>query len=196
MRCRKCKMNIPNGAKVCGYCGARQGISCGGLIGAFVFVIVALFIVNAAVNYGKGGSTTSSKPTTTQSSSTSVPTSSTKSDSSKPSTSSTKADTTTEPEMTQPETTKYPTMNGFVIGEKKGKSDEYGCRVVGVVANGTGKDCRYVQITIGFYSKNGAKIDSGIDNVLNLGAGESWQYEVYGLGSNISSFKIEDISWY
>lgn len=191
MKCRKCKMDIPKGAKVCAFCGARQGMSCGGLIGAFVFVIVVIAVGSALIN-GNKNAQTSGTPTTSKSISTSTP----KSESSNSTTSETKTDTSAKPETTKSEETKYPTMNGFVIGEKKGTSDEYGCRVVGVVANGTGKDCRYVQITIGFYSKNGAKIDSGIDNVLNLGAGESWQYEVYGLGSNISSFKIEDISWY
>ena len=102
---------------------------------------------------------------------------------------------TTVPEET-PVTTSYPKMNGFLIGDKAGTTYDGYCDVVGVVANATGYNCSYVQITIGFYNDNNVKIDSGIDTILNLNAGETWQYEVTGFGDDITSFKIEDISWY
>lgn len=102
---------------------------------------------------------------------------------------------TTAPEET-PVTTNYPKINGFLIGDREGTTYDGYCDVVGVVANATGYNCSYVQITVGFYNDNNVKIDSGIDNILNLNAGETWQYEVTGFGDGITSFKIDDITWY
>lgn len=189
MRCRKCKMNIPNGAKVCGYCGTRQGISCGGLIGAFVFVIVALFIVNAAVNYGKGDSTTSSKPTTTKSSSTSVPTSSTKSDSSKPSTSSTKADTTAEPEER-----KKDILFEDVQCVTKNIDGMEQTTVSGYCVNNSGKSLDYFDLTVGFYDDNGTRLSTGMANTLDFAPGDKWFFTVIDLSPGITKYKIEDVS--
>ncbi len=102
---------------------------------------------------------------------------------------------TTAPEET-PATTTYPKINGFLIGDREGTTYDGYCEVVGVVANATGYNCSYVQITIGFYNENDVKIDSGIDNILNLNAGETWQYEVTGFGDGITNFRIDDITWY
>jgi hypothetical protein len=102
---------------------------------------------------------------------------------------------TTAPEET-PVTTTYPKINGFLIGDREGTTYDGYCEVVGVVANATGYNCSYVQITIGFYNENNVKVDSGIDNILNLSAGETWQYEVTGFGDGITNFIIDDITWY
>lgn len=169
-KCKKCKMEIPKKAKVCHHCGANQGMGCGTAIVILVFLVLLLSIPFMA---NKGDKTSSDKPATSKSESTS-----------------------TTPQSSTPPETKYPTINGFIIGDKKGTTDDFGCTVKGVVANATGKDCDYVQITIGFYDENDTKITSGIDNVLNLKSGESWKYTVYGLGSDITSFRVEEITWY
>ncbi|MBP0985108.1 MAG: zinc ribbon domain-containing protein [Oscillospiraceae bacterium] len=51
MLCNKCKMEIPNGAKICPFCGSKQGIGCGGIILAVIIVGVLISIL---VNIGKG----------------------------------------------------------------------------------------------------------------------------------------------
>ena len=52
MKCQKCKMDIPNGAKICPYCNSKQGgIGCVGVIVAIVIVGVFISIV---ANIGKG----------------------------------------------------------------------------------------------------------------------------------------------
>lgn len=61
--CRKCRMEIDRKATKCPYCGSSQGLSCSGMIGAFIFVIAAIFILS---RFG-GGST----PKTSSSSSSS-----------------------------------------------------------------------------------------------------------------------------
>ena len=45
-QCTQCKFNIPNGARVCGYCGSRQpreGLS--EIIGGLLFWIVAIMLL-------------------------------------------------------------------------------------------------------------------------------------------------------
>ena len=47
MKCRKCKMDIPKGATICPYCRSKQGMGCGGLLGAAGFVFVVIGVVGA-----------------------------------------------------------------------------------------------------------------------------------------------------
>lgn len=87
-------------------------------------------------------------------------------------------------------------LKGFLV-RADGGSTEYGtCEANGIVMNLTGADCSYVQIDVGFYDKNGVKITSGLDNVLNLEKGGQWRFKAYGFGDGITNYKIEDISWY
>lgn len=51
MKCKKCKMDIPNGAKICPYCNSKQSMSVGGIIAAVILIVVGLSIVG---NIGKG----------------------------------------------------------------------------------------------------------------------------------------------
>lgn len=48
VKCRKCKMEIPKGAKICPYCKSKQGIGCGGAI-----VLVVLIVVFCGIFFGK-----------------------------------------------------------------------------------------------------------------------------------------------
>ena len=86
--------------------------------------------------------------------------------------------------------------NGFLIGDKNGEVDNDICKVEGIVMNATGETCSYAEITIGFYDKDGVKVTSGIDNILNLKHNEKWRYTVHGFGSGITTYKIEEITWY
>lgn len=67
--CAHCKSYIPTGAKTCPVCRKSQGLSCSGMIGAFIFVIVALFLL-VAFSGGNDKSTSSSKSKETTSAST------------------------------------------------------------------------------------------------------------------------------
>lgn len=52
MKCKKCKMDIPDGAKICPYCNSKQGgIGCAGIILAVIVVGVFISIV---ANIGRG----------------------------------------------------------------------------------------------------------------------------------------------
>lgn len=168
-KCPKCKMDIDKKATICPHCRSKQGSS-----GCAVIVVVLLVLAVLGVFRNKNSE---NNPAVSSNVSTSA---------------------TTTPESSDTEGTekKLPTLNGFVIGERSGTNYDGYCEVIGVVGNGTGKDLSYVEITIGFYNKNGVKITSGIDNVLNLGAGETWQYDVLGFGDGISTYKIEDITYF
>lgn len=174
MVCKKCKMDIPDGAKVCHHCGAKQGIGCGT---AILVIFIIGVVLSALAGIGRGARQAEQQMNTPQQTTASTTT----------------AGTTTG--ASQSETDRQ-VMNGFVIGDKQGEINDGMCRVIGVIGNGTGKDCEAVTITIGFYSESGVKVTSGVDTVLNLRAGESWQYEVLAMGSNIATYKIDDIEWF
>lgn len=182
MKCKACKMDIPNGAKICPHCRTKQGTGCAGVLAVLLILFIGIPILNGIGSANNKSKNESSVQTTTEVTTT-------------PPISSHEIKTTTAA-SSENETTKLPKMNGFIIGDRDGTTYDDYCHIVGVVANATGQDCSYVQITIGLYNKNGVKINSAMDNVLNLAAGETWQYEVYGYGSGISEFKIEDITWY
>lgn len=100
-KCKKCKMEIPKKAKVCHHCGANQGMGCGTALVILVFLVLLLSIPFMA-NGNKGDKSPSDKPATSKSESTS-----------------------TTPQSSTPPETKYPTINGFIIGDKKGTTDDF-----------------------------------------------------------------------
>lgn len=87
-------------------------------------------------------------------------------------------------------------MNGFLVRSDGGTVENSSCEANGIVMNLTGNDCSYVEVNVGYYDKNGVKITSGLDNVLNLKKGEQWRFKAYGFGDGITNFKIENITWY
>lgn len=50
MKCMKCKMDIPKGAKVCPYCGSKQGMGCGTKAVIAILVIVGVVMLINAIN--------------------------------------------------------------------------------------------------------------------------------------------------
>lgn len=84
-----------------------------------------------------------------------------------------------------------------VVGECSTEIDEFGVRYyTGTIKNETSTDYGYVDVTIGFYDENGVKLGSGIDNVLNLGAGETWKFSVVCIYDNAKTAKVEKIDCY
>ncbi len=45
MKCKKCKMDIPKGAKICPYCNSKQGMSVGETIAALILIGIVLSFV-------------------------------------------------------------------------------------------------------------------------------------------------------
>lgn len=75
--------------------------------------------------------------------------------------------------------------------------DEFGVRYyTGTIRNDTSRNYTYVDVTIGFYDENGVKLGSGLDNVLNLGSGETWKFSVVCMYDNAKSAKVENIDFY
>lgn len=233
MKCMKCKMDIPKGAKVCPYCGSKQGMGCGValvillLLGGFVYFIqgVARDHSDESSNASGASSVVSEDPYAGVISTIS---SACKSVGIAPSqivnvsqienwengeqyqfsydgvkfTAALNSDGTVDGiycgtnKMYDNGEAVIRYLKGFLVRTDSG-TVEYGtCEVNGIVMNLTGADCSYVQIDVGFFGKDGVKITSGLDNVLNLKKGEQWRFKVYGFGDGITNYKIEDISWY
>lgn len=188
-KCKYCKQDIDKGATICPYCRKKQGIGCGTAL-IVIIAFIVLIIIIARMGSSKKTNSSSVIVSTTAGTTTSV------AESTDENNETSAPDETTAPSETTSAETEYPQMNGFVIFEKKGESDSYGCTVNGIVGNATGRDCSYVQITIGFYDENGIKVASGLDNILNLKSGDIWKFSAYGYGSGIKKYQIEEIYWY
>ncbi len=59
----------------------------------------------------------------------------------------------------------------------------YSAKVTGIVRNNTGKDYSYVQIEYAIYDANGNNLGTALDNINNLAAGDTWNFE-----ANLFSF--------
>jgi hypothetical protein len=72
---------------------------------------------------------------------------------------------------------------------------EYSWRIVGRVRNGCDRGMRYVQVSFGFYDANGNLETSGIVNVNNLDAGETWAFRktVYESISDGGKWGVENV---
>jgi hypothetical protein len=74
-------------------------------------------------------------------------------------------------------------------------AEEYSWSIVGKVRNTCGRDFRYVQISFAFYDAAGNKENSGIVNMNDLPAGETWSFKkhVYEETSSGGKWSIESL---
>ena len=205
MVCKRCKMAIHDKAKVCPYCQLKQKQNANALsvllclpigLGAF---LVTILIINANINKFTGSPTSSTVAQTAKTTESVQTPQTTTAQQESISSAVEQAPTTPSHETTASNaetSTTYQKYNGFIIGDKQGTNHGDYCEVIGVVKNVSGHNCSYVAVTIGFYNANGTKITTGLDNILNLNNNEQWQYTVLGFGSNIETFKIENIEWF
>lgn len=240
MKCKKCKMDIPNGAKICPFCGSKQGIGC---VGAIVVLALIGVFISIVANIGKGARMAQESAASSRSSSVSTSSAAPKDpyadikDLITPACGSVGISPSEIKNIKQLDDwesgeryqfsfsgynytadlnedgtlnnisigtnvlyadgeVKIRYMNGFLVRDDGGTTDNNTCEVNGTVLNITGGDCSYVQVDVGYYDDNGVKITSGLDNVLNLKKGEQWRFKAYGIGSGIKRYKIEEISWY
>lgn len=62
-KCRKCKMDIPKGAKICPYCKSKQGSGLGGVLAAIIVIFVFIPIAyNVIVGASRGRSDSRNSP--------------------------------------------------------------------------------------------------------------------------------------
>ena len=74
----------------------------------------------------------------------------------------------------------------------------YTATVTGKITNNSSSTLDYVQITISLYDSAGNVVGTAIDNQLNLGAGETWNFSAMGMSSTTRpvSFKVTDVTYY
>jgi uncharacterized protein YcfL len=77
-----------------------------------------------------------------------------------------------------------------ILNDSLVKDDIGGYNVKGTAQ--ANKDMSYAEIDVKFYDKSGAVLQSGLTNILDLKAGEKWNFEVLGPGSDkkVDSYKI------
>ncbi len=74
----------------------------------------------------------------------------------------------------------------------------YTATVTGKITNNSSSTLDYVQITISLYDSAGNVVGTAIDNQLNLGAGETWNFSAMGMSSTTRpvSYKVTDVTYY
>ncbi len=69
-------------------------------------------------------------------------------------------------------------------------------RIVGLAFNRMDKAISYIQISFGLYNDSGSKVGTCLDNMTNLGAGESWQFDAYCSNWTGGTYKIENVTYW
>lgn len=188
----------------------KKGLSCSGLIGATVFVIVAGVII---VNFA--GKKEEKVPIdTTTAVKTSVITTINENQeqpndeeteenyTQEPNSEDTTQETTAETE----ETTTYETENpdiiwldrslGLFLNKKteKGSTQDGFITITGAIGNGSLNNYSYVAINFTIRDKNGLKIGDAFDNISGLKSGDAWRFEATGYAKGAASFEFESIT--
>lgn len=91
--------------------------------------------------------------------------------------------------------TTTPSKPNLEVVEHHSCSTEYGTNAVcGTVQNNSSRNYGYAQVSVNFYDKNGNLIDSSLDNINNLGAGQKWKFQVPFLTySNVSKYQVTGV---
>lgn len=85
------------------------------------------------------------------------------------------------------------TKDNFVVLEEKVVKDGYLTYITGTVQNNTDREYSYVQIEISLYDKDGALVNSTLDNINNLEANGKWKFKAMAT-SEFSTYKIKEIT--
>ena len=80
-------------------------------------------------------------------------------------------------------------------GEVTSSTDEFGYLTLeGTVKNNTDKTASYVQIQFNVYDADGNQIGTALDNINNLGAGETWKFKALSFEQGAKTYKLAEIS--
>jgi len=97
----------------------------------------------------------------------------------------------------QPKTTPTPepkTSEKIEILDHKIEYSEYGnLMVVGTAKNVAGKKLSYAEIRVKFYDKSGALLETFMDNVNDLDAGQTWKFKILYPSMNVEEVDHYDI---
>lgn len=75
----------------------------------------------------------------------------------------------------------------------KSESGEYSGYVVGHIKNKSPETCRYASIHINLLDKHGNRVGSTMDNITNLGPGETWRFKALITSDDCVKFQIGEI---
>jgi|GEM_PF-910866 len=75
-------------------------------------------------------------------------------------------------------------------------SDINTIHITGKVKNNSGKVLSYVQIQFALYDKSGSQVGTALANTNGLEPGNTWSYDAIGMASNVSKFKVINLSGY
>ena len=85
-----------------------------------------------------------------------------------------------------------------LVGETTSENNGYAIYINGSIKNNSKKNYSYAQVTFGIYDDNGAKIGTALDNVTNLGAGETWTFKAMSIEAGVSGgkYRLDEITGY
>ena len=86
-------------------------------------------------------------------------------------------------------------MPDYTITDVAEERDEFSLYVTGIVKNNTDKDLSYISVTVPMKDSDGNKTGDAIDNVNNIGPGETWKFKAIYLGDDHENvvWNAEDI---
>jgi GMP synthase-like glutamine amidotransferase len=87
-----------------------------------------------------------------------------------------------------------PEVADLEVLEFDSESDNFARYVVGKVRNNTKREYGYVQVEVNPLDKDGNIVGSTLDNVNNLGPGQTWKFNAIILPDDAVQFQIKDFT--
>ena len=83
-----------------------------------------------------------------------------------------------------------------IVGDTVAEADQFALYISGTIKNNTNRKQSYAQVTFGVYDKHGNKVDTALDNINNLGPGETWSFKAISTYTDGGSYKLDKITAY
>ena len=83
-----------------------------------------------------------------------------------------------------------------IVGDTVAEADQFALYISGTIKNNTNRKYSYAQVTFGVYDKDGNKVDTALDNINNLGPGETWSFKAISTYTGGGSYKLDKITAY
>lgn len=87
-------------------------------------------------------------------------------------------------------------LNGFIVVDEDSYADDYSRYITGKIVNNKNYTLRYMQVTYNLYDINKNLVGTGIDNIRNVGPGETWSFKVGIFDDSVNFMRVTEIIGY